>query len=60
LIVDALDGLVVLDGSKIVRPGPETPFGPHVVGLASLAAETVIVLSVAALSADDFAFEAPG
>ena len=58
LIVDALDGLGSLDATKLARPGPEVPFGPHVLGLCRVADESVIVLSVAALSAGDFSFEA--
>jgi chemotaxis signal transduction protein len=57
LIVDTVDGLVTIDGRTVTRPGPEIPFGAHVVGIATLANETLIVVSAAALSADDFSVE---
>lgn len=58
LIVDTIDGLVALDAAKLTRPGPEVPFGPHVLGLCRVAAESVILLSVTALSVEDFSPEA--
>jgi purine-binding chemotaxis protein CheW len=60
LVVDTIDGLVTVDGRAVARPGPEIPFGPHVVGIATLAGESVIVVSAAALSSADYSVEAAG
>jgi chemotaxis signal transduction protein len=57
LVVDTVEGLVTIDARTVCRPGPEIPFGAHVVGVAKLSNESVIVVSAAALSADDFAVE---